>query len=68
MTRESKKSLAEVREGLKEIDIYMGMLQKKGRSVHAEGGRIEYAGGGKAGLLRLRRDCLNLVCNNLKCL
>ena len=33
MTRESKETLKEVREGLKEIDIYMGMLQKKGRKL-----------------------------------
>ena len=38
MTRESKKSLEEVREGLKAIDIYMGMLQKQGRSLHQSGG------------------------------
>ena len=50
MTRESKESLKEIREGLKEMDIYMGILQKKGRSIHAEGGRIGYSGGGKAGL------------------
>jgi len=37
-TREGKKQLAEAKEGLKEIDIYMGMLQKKGRSVHQSGG------------------------------
>ena len=49
-TREGKQQLEEAKEGLKAIDIYMGMLQKKGRSVHAEGGRIGYAGGGKTGL------------------
>ena len=38
MKRESIQTLKEVREGLKEIDIYMGMLQKKGRSVHQSGG------------------------------
>ena len=37
-TREGKKQLEEAKEGLKEIDIYMGMLQKKGRSVHQSGG------------------------------
>jgi hypothetical protein len=50
MTRESKEALAEAKEGLKAIDIYMGMLQKQGRSVHAEGGRVSYSGGGRAGL------------------
>jgi hypothetical protein len=37
-TREGKKQLEEAKEGLKEIDIYMGMLQKQGRSVHQSGG------------------------------
>ena len=50
MKRESKKSLEEAKEGLKAIDIYMGMLQKKGRKLHAEGGRVSYSGGGRAGL------------------
>jgi hypothetical protein len=49
-TREGKKQLEEANEGLKEIDIYMGMLQKKGRKLHAEGGRVSYSGGGRAGL------------------
>ena len=38
MIRQSKESLKEVREGLKEIEIYKGMLQKQGRSVHYAGG------------------------------
>ena len=50
MTRQSKEALAEAKEGLKAIDIYMGMLQKKGRKLHAEGGRVSYSGGGRAGL------------------
>ena len=49
-TREGKKQLEEANEGLKAIDIYMGMLQKKGRKLHAEGGRVSYSGGGRAGL------------------
>ena len=44
MTRESKKSLEEVNEGLKAIDIYMGMLQKKGRRLHASGGLAHVLG------------------------
>ena len=36
--RDGKKQLEEATEGLKEMDIYMGMLQKKGRSVHQSGG------------------------------
>ena len=44
MTRESKEALKEVNEGLKEIDIYMGMLQKKGRRLHAEGGLAHVLG------------------------
>ena len=50
MKRESKEALAEAKEGLKAIDIYMGMLQKKGKKLHAEGGRVSYSGGGRAGL------------------
>jgi hypothetical protein len=42
--REGKKQLEEANEGLKAIDIYMGMLQKKGRSVHAEGGLAHVLG------------------------
>jgi hypothetical protein len=38
LTRDSKKTLKEVNEGLKEMDIYMGMLQKQGRSLHQSGG------------------------------
>ena len=58
MIRESKQTLKEVREGLKEIDIYMGMLQKQGRSVHQSGGLaymlgeptyMKYEGGGSVG-------------------
>ncbi len=49
-TREGKKQLEESKEGLKAIDLYMGMLQKKGRKLHAEGGRVSYSGGGRAGL------------------
>ena len=58
MTRESKETLKEVREGLKEIDIYMGMLQKKGRSLHQSGGLaymlgeptyMKYGAGGSVG-------------------
>ena len=58
MIRDSKQSLGEVREGLKEIDIYMGMLQKKGRSLHQSGGLaymlgeptyMKYEGGGSVG-------------------
>ena len=44
MTRESKEALKEVNEGLKEIDIYMGMLQKKGRRLHASGGLAHVLG------------------------
>ena len=50
--REGKKQLEEANEGLKAIDIYMGMLQKKGRSVHAEGGiagELHLNDGGRAG-------------------
>ncbi len=43
-SREGKKKLAEAKEGLKEIDIYMGMLQKKGRSVHYAGGLAPLVG------------------------
>jgi len=37
-TRDGKKQLEEAKEGLKAIDIYMGMLQKKGRTLNASGG------------------------------
>jgi len=43
-TQAGKKQLAEANEGLKEIDIYMGMLQKKGRSVHYAGGLAPLVG------------------------
>ena len=43
-SREGKKKLAEAKEGLKEVDIYMGMLQKKGRSVHYAGGLAPLVG------------------------
>ena len=57
-TREGKKQLEEAIEGLKEIDIYMGMLQKQGRSVHQSGGLaymlgeptyMKYGAGGSVG-------------------
>ena len=44
MTRQSKKSLEEVNEGLKAIEIYKGMLQKKGRRLHASGGLAHVLG------------------------
>lgn len=44
MKRESKNALEEVREGLKAIDIYMGMTQKKGRTLQAEGGLAHVLG------------------------
>ena len=37
-TQAGKKQLAEANEGLKAIDIYMGILQNQGRSVHYAGG------------------------------
>ena len=43
-TREGKKQLAEAKEGLKAIDIYMGMTQKKGRTLQAEGGLAHVLG------------------------
>ena len=57
-TREGKKQLEEANEGLKAIDIYMGMLQKQGRSLHQSGGLaymlgeptyMKYGGGGDVG-------------------
>ena len=36
--REGEKKLKEANEGLKEIEIYINMLQKKGRKLHAAGG------------------------------
>ena len=57
-TRDGKKQLEEAIEGLKEIDIYMGMLQKKGRSLHQSGGLaymlgeptyMKYSAGGSVG-------------------
>jgi hypothetical protein len=57
-TRDGKKQLEEANEGLKEIDIYMGMLQKKGRTVHQSGGLaymlgeptyMKYGAGGSVG-------------------
>ena len=44
MKRESKNALEEVTEGLKEIEIYKGMLQKKGRKLHASGGLAHVLG------------------------
>ena len=43
-SREGKQKLAEAKEGLKAIDIYQGMLQKKGRSVHYAGGLAPLVG------------------------
>ena len=36
--RDGEKMLKEANEGLKEIEIYINMLQKKGRKLHASGG------------------------------
>ena len=57
-TQEGKRQVEEATEGLKEIDIYIGMLQKKGRSVHQSGGLaymlgeptyMKYGAGGSVG-------------------
>ena len=43
-TRSGKEQLKEAKEGLKEIDIYIDMLAKKGRKLHAAGGLAQVLG------------------------
>ena len=43
-TRSGKEQLKEAKEGLKEIDIYIDMLAKKGRKLHTAGGLAHVLG------------------------